>query len=144
VYAVEIESLQSQVERLAESSERREGMARLTRAENERWAAVWARMQPLADSQRTEVQAIRLGDGLAVVALPGEFFVQTGEEIRSGSGISDLLVACYANDYVGYVIPEDAYAQGGYESGVTFCAEGAEAMIRDAAIDLLKELRNGD
>ena len=54
--------------------------------------------------------------------------------------IQDLIVACYANDYVGYVIPEDAYAAGGYESGVTFCAENAERMIADAAATLLVSL----
>ena len=37
-------------------------------------------------SQRTEMQALRLGDGLAVLALPGEFFVETAAAIRAKGG----------------------------------------------------------
>lgn len=139
-YAADIESLESQVSALAEASdERRETMAQLTRMQNERWAAIWAHRQGDPTIQRTEVQAISLGEGLAIAALPGEFFVETGEAIRRSTP-GDVFIAGYANDYIGYVIPEDAYAKGGYESGVTFCAEGAESIIRDAAITLLTEV----
>jgi neutral ceramidase len=139
-YAAEIESIDAKLNDLAEASaERREVMAQLTRIQNERWAAIWAHRQGDVSSQRTQVQAISLGDGLTIAALPGEFFVETGEAIRTAVP-GDVFIACYANDYVGYVIPEDAYAQGGYESGVTFCAEGAEALLRDEAIALLREI----
>lgn len=139
-YALEIESLRSNLPALTEGSdERRDLVARLTRTETERWAALWSRRAGLGSTQRTEVQAISLGDGLAIAALPGEFFVETSEAIRAANP-GDTFIACYANDYVGYVIPEDAYAPGGYESGVTFCAEGAEALVRDTAIALLAEV----
>lgn len=139
-YAAEIESIEAKLSSLPEASdERRDVMAQLTRTQNERWAAIWAHRQGDLTSQRTQVQAISLGDGLTIAALPGEFFVETGEAIRAALP-GGVFIACYANDYVGYVIPEDAYAQGGYESGVTFCAEGAEGMIRDEAIALLKEV----
>jgi hypothetical protein len=162
VYAERIEEVRAKAGTLdAGSDERRTMMAQLTRTESERWAAAWARRedahpsgrQPEKASQRTEIQALRLGDGLAVLALPGEFFVETAAAIRGavaqGRGpepqgeISDLFVACYANDYIGYVIPEHSYDEGGYESGITFCGPEAEGIIVDASVELLREVMSG-
>ena len=82
---------------------------------------------------------------LAVLALPGEFFVETAAMIREVSGLEQLLVAGYANDYVGYVVPEHAFAEGGYESGVTFFTGEAETIIRKVSLDTLREVcRDGD
>ena len=44
-------------------------------------------------------------------------------------------MACYANDYIGYVIPPAAYDEGGYEAGITFCTPEAEGMFVDAAVE---------
>jgi hypothetical protein len=140
-YASRSAELETKVAALKQGTpERREVMAQLTRAQNERWAAAWARRQPEQDTQRTEVQAFSLGEGLALLALPGEFFVETAAALRSASGIQDLFVACYASDYIGYVIPPEAYEQGGYESGVTFCPPEAEGIIRDTSLALLKDV----
>jgi hypothetical protein len=120
-------------------------MARLTRLENERWAATWARRSGQSGTRRSEVQAVSLGDGLAVLALPGEFFAETAAAVRESAGIEQLLVACYANDYIGYVIPGHAFDEGGYESGVTFFTAEAEAIIRNASLELLGEVcRDGN
>lgn len=143
-YASRIEELSAKVGSLAEgSSERRAVIAQLTRYQNERWAAAWARRQPERTAQQTELQALSLGDGLALLALPGEFFVETGDSIRVRFGVEDLLIACYANDYVGYVVPPAAYDEGGYEAGITFCPAEAEGMIVDASLSLLREVTNG-
>jgi len=86
-----------------------------------------------------------LGDGVALLALPGEFFAETGALIREDAGIEQLLIACYANDYAGYIVPRHAYDEGGYESGVTFFTGEAEAIIRAASLELLREVcRDGD
>jgi hypothetical protein len=155
-YLARVDVLRARLEGLAAGSEeRREVMAQVTRLETERWSATWARRQPQAVSQQSEVQALRLGDGLAVLALPGEFFVETGTAIRGAAaqvwgpephthGITDLFLACYANDYVGYVVPEHTYDEGGYESGVTFFAPEAEGIIRNASVELLREVMNDD
>jgi hypothetical protein len=120
-------------------------MAQLSRLSVERWAAAWSRNSGESGVHRTELQAISLGDGLALIALPGEFFAETGTLIREDAGIEQLLIACYANDYAGYIVPEHAYQQGGYESGVTFFAGEAEAIIRNASLELLREVcRDGD
>ena len=86
-----------------------------------------------------------LGEGLGLLALPGEFFAETGAMIRQAAGVEQLLVACYANDYIGYVVPEHAFAEGGYESGVTFFVGEAEAIIRKSSLEMLREVsRDGD
>ncbi len=140
-YAARVSQLEAEVQTLAPASDpRRQVMARLTRTQNERWAATWARHQPQTAAQRTELQAFSLGDGLSLLALPGEFFVETAEAIRAASGLGDLFVACYANDYIGYVIPPEAYDQGGYEAGVTFCPPDAEGIIVETALAALKEV----
>jgi hypothetical protein len=162
-YAARLDELRVKLPSLAEGSAgRRDLMAQLTRTESERWAAVWARNQPAKTTQRTEIQALRLGSGLAILALPGEFFVETAAAIRRaltrdpsrpssahkrGTSAADgldegLFVACYANDYIGYVIPPHAYEEGGYESGITFCGPEAEDIIRNTSVELLRELMN--
>jgi hypothetical protein len=145
-YADQIARIEAEAAPLPEGSpERRAVMARLTRAQNERWAAAWARGRD-ETSQRVELQALSLGEGLALLALPGEFFVETGEAIRraaAAGGVSDLFVACYANDYIGYVVPPEAYEQGGYEPAVTFCLPEAEATIVDASTRLLQDVVGG-
>jgi hypothetical protein len=121
------------------SGERREAMAELTRLQAERWAAAWARRLQRS-VQRTQIQALRLGLGLAVLALPGEFFAVTGEAVRRRARFEDLFTACYANDYIGYVIPPEAYEQGGYEAGITFCTPEAEELVVLEATRLLREM----
>jgi hypothetical protein len=87
-----------------------------------------------------EVQAISLGAGCAVLGLPGEFFVETGRAIQTAAGLPHLLVACYANHYVGYLVPRHSFDEGGYEPGVAMLGESAEETLRLAAIDLLREI----
>ena len=64
--------------------------------------------------------------------------------IREESGVGDLFVACYANDYVGYVVPQHSYDEGGYEAGVTPFGPEAEGIISDASVELLREVMDGD
>jgi hypothetical protein len=127
------------------SPARRAAMAQLSRYETERWAASWSRRSGESGTRRTEVQALSLGDGVALVALPGEFFVETAAMIREASDLEQLLIAGYANDYIGYVVPEHAFAEGGYESGITFFTSEAESIIREVSLDTLREVsRHGD
>ncbi len=122
----------------ASGDERRTITARLSRAQGERLAL--ARVRQRGPTRREEVQAMRLGSDLFLVALPGEVFVETGEEIRSRSGIENLLVVTYANDYPGYFCRAEAYEQGGYEAGVTPFAPEADATLVEAAVAALAEV----
>lgn len=83
---------------------------------------------------------MRLGRDLYLVALPGEVFVETGQEIRARSGLANLLVVGYANDYPGYFCRAEAYEQGGYEAGVTPFVPEADALLVEAALAALAEV----
>ncbi len=116
-------------------------MESLTRYRTERTVA--AQLGPsggAAHHLHPEIQAIVLGAGCAILGLPGEFFVETVRQIQQAAGIRNLLVACYANHYVGYLVPKEQFARGGYEAGVTMLDETAEETIRTAAIELLREV----
>lgn len=140
-YATRAEAARAEADKHPPSSPaRRDAAADRQRWDIERWAAAWSRRSGESGSRRVEVQAISLGEGLAIVGLPGEFFAETGQVIREASGLEQLLIACYANDYIGYVVPEHAFAEGGYESGVTFFSGEAETIIRKASLKLLSEV----
>ena len=117
---------------------RREVHARLTRARNERTSLL--RIRGRGPTRPEEVQAMRLGDGVYMLALPGEVFVETQEEIRERSGLDRLLVVTYANDYPGYFCRAEAFAQGGYEAGVSPFAPEADALLTEAALAVLEEV----
>lgn len=130
--------LEGGLQGLAAGEARRRLLARLTAARMDRVTLMRTRDKgPFRDE---EVQAFRLGEGLFAVCLPGEVFVETQEEIRERSGLEDLLVITYANDYPGYFCRPEAFAQGGYEAGVTPFAAAADGILIDTAVSVLQEV----
>ncbi|HEV2439330.1 MAG TPA: neutral/alkaline non-lysosomal ceramidase N-terminal domain-containing protein [bacterium] len=106
-------------------------------------ALQWAEQRP-GPSEATEVQAVAVGD-LALVALPGEFFAESGQRLRTRSPFPYTLVIGYANGCLGYVPPASAFDEGGYETRLSPWSRvepGAEAVVLDAAAGILAELRD--
>lgn len=134
-----IASFERELQQAPTEADRRNISARLTRARGER--AALQRVRGRGTSRPCEVQAMRLGEGLYLLGLPGEVFVETQEEIREASGMDDLLVVAYANDYPGYFCRPEAYEQGGYEAGVTPFSAEADRLLVQAALDVLEEVR---
>lgn len=118
---------------------RRQTAARLSRARTERLAL--QRIAGEGPTRPEEVQAFRLGRDLYLLALPGEVFVETQEEIRRRCGLDSLIVVAYANDYPGYFCRPEAYEQGGYEAGVTPFAPEAEPLLVAGALAALEKVR---
>jgi len=75
------------------------------------------------------IQALRIGDG-AVVGLPGEVFVEIGLEIKQRSPFAFTQTAELANDYLGYIPPDRALAERGYETRLARSAKAAPRMER--------------
>ncbi|MBI5947836.1 MAG: neutral/alkaline non-lysosomal ceramidase N-terminal domain-containing protein [Chloroflexi bacterium] len=134
-----VKELEAAVGRAPDLESRRAIAAELSAARGEQISL--ARVAGKGPTRPQEVQAFRLGDGLHVVGLPGEVFVETQEEIRAASGMANLIVISYANDYPGYYCRPEAYAQGGYEAGTTPFAPEADGKLIRAALDALKEVR---
>lgn len=136
---VELE-LQRQGVSAGDTEGMRRVMEQLVRLRTERGVAERIQVGDEPRYAHPEVQAIRLGAGCAVLGLPGEFFVETERAIQAAASIPHLAIACYANHYVGYVVPKRAFEEGGYEPGVAMLDETAEETMRLAAIDLLRDV----
>ena len=90
-----------------------------------------------------EVQTIALGGDIALVALPGEIFVELGLAIKAASPFKHTLIAELANGSMGYVPTEKAYPQGNYEVVSARGAPGSGERLVATAIKQLKELKTG-
>jgi hypothetical protein len=91
-------------------------------------------------SLHPEIMALGLSPDVALLALPGEFFAETATDIREQAGLRYLPVACYANHYIGYVVPESAIAEGGYEPGISMVGADAEGIVKREALALVREV----
>jgi hypothetical protein len=92
----------------------------------------------------TPVQCMRIGD-LAIVALPGEPFCETGQAIKARSPFRTTMLIGMANDYAGYLPTEEQHALGGYETWrakSSFLEVRAAATLQDTALRLLAQLAN--
>jgi aminoglycoside N3'-acetyltransferase len=89
----------------------------------------------------TEVQAIRLND-LILMGMPGEVFVNTGLELKKRG---TLAIVETTNDYIGYIPPVQAFAEGGYECSQQFSSRvlpSAEETLRKSAESAIEALQD--
>ena len=90
------------------------------------------------------LSAFRMGS-VAIAFVPGEIFVETAQAIERSSPFERTIIVGFAEDSIGYVPTKSAFREGGYEIGPgkwSFLQSGAEAILRDATIDLLRELHS--
>lgn len=88
-----------------------------------------------------DVQVFRLSDDTAIVTLPGEMFVEHGLTIKNLSPFENTIVITLANNYCEYVPNRKAFPQGGYEVVRSRLAPGGGEMMVEAAVQMLKELK---
>jgi hypothetical protein len=104
---------------------------------------IWSRQRGAQTQVPAEIQAINLGD-LAWIALPGEFFAESGLRLRAASPFAQTCAVGYANGSLGYVPPASAFAQGGYETRLapwSKVAPEAEGSIVAEAAGVLAALK---
>jgi neutral ceramidase len=95
-----------------------------------------------ADGCVARLSAIRVGS-LAFVFLPGEPFIETALAMEAASPFEHTIVAGFSDSSIGYVPPQHAFVEGGYEIGPgkwSFLQEGADLIIRAAVSEMLNEL----
>jgi len=91
---------------------------------------------------RTVLQAWRIGD-VGFASLPGELFVEWGLKIKRESPFTWTFPVTLAGDYQGYLVTEEAWKAGGYESLIARSAKPAPAAVAemsDAALAMLNEI----
>ena len=93
----------------------------------------------LPEETCTWVQALRIGD-IALVGVPGEFFVELGLEIKKRSPFAQTMVLELANDSIGYLPTRRAFKEGGYEPQASNFLPGVGEQIVETAITLLSQL----
>ncbi len=81
-----------------------------------------------------EVQVIGFSDEVAIVALPGEIFVELGLALKKASPFKHMIIAELANGSIGYVPDLAAYSQGNYEVVSARCAAGSGELLVEAAL----------
>ena len=87
------------------------------------------RLAALPEQMTAPVQAIRLGDA-AILALPGEIFVETGLRIKAQTSASPLMLVSLANGSIGYVCTDEALTQeGGYETWASLSSLGGVGTV---------------
>ena len=94
------------------------------------------------DYALAEVQCLRIGDEVALVGIPAEYFVQLGLRIKMESPLPYTYIAGAANGMLGYVPHREAFERGGYETTIGMWSKlvpQAGDMLTDAAIDLINQ-----
>ncbi len=87
-----------------------------------------------------EVQVFRFSPEVALVALPGEVFVELGLEVKRRSPFRTTLVVELANDNPHYVPTRKAFAEGSYEVVNSLVETGGGERLVEAAVELLQRL----
>lgn len=88
------------------------------------------------------IQVFRLGN-TALVAVPGEPFVEEQLRIKLASPAAYTFTAHMSNTYVGYLPTQAAFRRGGYETRTgagSKLARNALTLMGDAVIGMLKDL----
>lgn len=89
-----------------------------------------------------EVQVIAISDDVAVVALPGEIFVELGLALKKASPFKNTLIAELSNGSIGYVPNKEAYPQGNYEVVSARCEAGSGEKLMEVALKLLRQVKS--
>lgn len=93
----------------------------------------------LADYQPAVVQVLRLGDA-SIVGLPGEVFSQYALEIKRRSPMATAVVSLANGELQGYVVTDEAAAEGGYEATTAMFAPTAGPILVECALELIDRL----
>jgi len=101
-----------------------------------------AMRQRWGDKLPMEVQVFRLSEDVAIVTLPGEIFVELGLTIKEASPFETTLVIELANNSPAYVPTRQAFSDGDYEVVNSRVKPGGGEMLVDAALRLLRELKD--
>ena len=101
-------------------------------------AAVRSFLSRFEFPMKGELVTVTLGDDLAIVGLPGEFFVQHGLDLKARSVIPNSFAFGYCNGLLGYFPTINAAWQGGYGAReATIVEVGAgETFINRALVNL--------
>jgi neutral ceramidase len=88
---------------------------------------------------RIRLSAMRIGN-LILTGVSGEVFNQISVRMRKKSPYANTFMITHCNGSSGYLVTEEAYAEGGYEVNSTRAKTGAEKAIIDNLLEMIDEL----
>ena len=131
----------------AEVKRARETLAKAAQPKKLNMVEVYAqetvRIADYPDTVELKLQVLRIGEDLAVVAIPCEVFAEIGLEIKEKSPAKGTIVVCLANGYNGYLPSPEQHQLGGYEtwrSGWSYLEEEASNKITNAVLGSLEAI----
>jgi hypothetical protein len=87
---------------------------------------------------RLPVQFLKINDEVAIWSAPLELFVEVANEIRDRSPFPYTFYFGYSNGWLGYLLTESAWEQGGYETSVSPFTPSAARNLTEAVVDYLQ------
>lgn len=91
-----------------------------------------------------ELQVFAIGDTIAMVAMPGEPFVEIGMEIKDNAPFEYTMFSGYSNLQHAYIPTPKEYDDGGYEVNTTPFTPDAAGIIVDETLTTLNRLHVGE
>jgi len=93
------------------------------------------------DTLPLEVQVFKLNEETAIVALPGQIFVELGLSLKEDSPFKNTLILTLANSHEDCIPIRKAYTEGGYEVVYSLVESGGGEMLVQTALSLLNEIK---
>ncbi|MEX2541992.1 MAG: SIS domain-containing protein [Trueperaceae bacterium] len=91
----------------------------------------------LPERERIELQALCLGDELALLAIPAEVYAEHGLAIVDAAAFASTWVVGYANGYSGYLPPEREFSAAGYGTRLGAAVSDRQPFVSDVAVCLV-------
>lgn len=88
---------------------------------------------------KIRLSALRIGN-IILTGVSGEVFNQISVKMRKQSPYTNTFMITHCNGSSGYLVSDDAYAEGGYEVSSTRAKSGAEKAIIDNLLEMINEL----
>lgn len=86
---------------------------------------------------QTSIPVLRLGN-LMIIGAPGEMIAELGIDIKNkvrASGVPNPAIGGLANEWISYILSENQYQKGGYESSASFYGPTLGSVIHDTMIE---------
>jgi len=93
------------------------------------------KLEPAADVE-IFLSVLRVGP-VIFAGISGEVMTEIGMEIKKQSPYSHTVVVTHCNGSAGYLLTDDAYAEGGYEAMVSRTMPGTADQITDNLINMI-------
>jgi neutral ceramidase len=85
----------------------------------------------------TQIPFLKIDD-LVIVGVPGEMIAEIGLQVKQflqKSGVAYPVIGGIANEWISYILTEDEYHRGGYETSTSFYGPSLGSVMYEAIIE---------